>query len=114
MQSTTGCRINVSSQFHPSDVEREISLQGPKDAILRARKAIEDKVEASVCFSSSPSPRFLPHSSHDSSIFPIHMNAGPPSPYSKSILQYSISYTFSPLVYNDPWQWCEVFSLHGE
>ncbi|KAI5791643.1 hypothetical protein DFH27DRAFT_485842 [Peziza echinospora] len=47
MQSTTGCRINVSSQFHPSDVEREISLQGPKDAILRARKAIEDKVEAS-------------------------------------------------------------------
>lgn len=52
MQSSTGCRINVSSQFHPSDTEREISLQGPKDAITRARKAIEDKVEASVCSSS--------------------------------------------------------------
>lgn len=78
MQSSTGCRINVSSQFHPSDTEREISLQGPKDAIIRARKAIEDKVEASVCHSSSslyvlcPIPKYSsPLSSKDISILDI-------------------------------------------
>lgn len=48
MQSATGCRINVSSQSHPSDPDREISLQGNPDAISRARQAIEDKVDEAV------------------------------------------------------------------
>ncbi|KAF8460251.1 hypothetical protein BDZ91DRAFT_425292 [Kalaharituber pfeilii] len=79
MQSSTGCRINVSSQFHPSDTEREISLQGPKDAIMRARKAIEDKVEASVC-----------HSSHViCRIIPVYK-----SPLSSNIFPYLISHIF--------------------
>lgn len=48
MQSSTGCRINVSSQFNQNDPEREIALAGTRDAINRARQAIEEKVEASV------------------------------------------------------------------
>lgn len=48
MQNSTGCRINVSSQFNPNDQEREITLGGTRDAIFRARTAIEDKVEASL------------------------------------------------------------------
>ncbi|KAI5855788.1 hypothetical protein BZA05DRAFT_424330 [Tricharina praecox] len=47
MQNSTGCRINVSSQFNPNDQEREISLAGNRDAIARARQAIDEKVEAS-------------------------------------------------------------------
>ena len=46
MQNSTGCRINVSGQTHGN--EREISLQGTPDAIARARRAIEDRVEAMV------------------------------------------------------------------
>jgi hypothetical protein len=48
MQNSTGCRINVSSQFNSNDQEREISLAGNRDAIARARQAIDEKVEASV------------------------------------------------------------------
>jgi len=48
MQNSTGCRINVSSQFNPNDQEREISLAGSRDAIARARQAIDEKVEASL------------------------------------------------------------------
>ncbi|PWW73802.1 hypothetical protein C7212DRAFT_220849, partial [Tuber magnatum] len=48
MQSSTGCRINVSSQFQQGDPEREIALAGTREAIARARIAIEEKVEASV------------------------------------------------------------------
>jgi len=48
MQSSTGCRINVSSQFQQGDPEREIALAGSREAIARARTAIEEKVEASV------------------------------------------------------------------
>jgi len=48
MQSSTGCRINVSSQFQQGDPEREIALAGTREAIARARTAIEEKVEASV------------------------------------------------------------------
>lgn len=48
MQSSTGCRINVSSQFNQNDPEREIALAGTRDAINRARQAIDEKVEASV------------------------------------------------------------------
>ncbi|KAF8252173.1 hypothetical protein K440DRAFT_390626 [Wilcoxina mikolae CBS 423.85] len=48
MQNSTGCRINVSSQFNPNDQEREISLAGNRDAIARARQAIDEKVEASL------------------------------------------------------------------
>lgn len=55
MQNSTGCRINVSSQFNPNDQEREISLAGSRDAINRARQAIDEKVEASV----TPPPKLF-------------------------------------------------------
>ncbi|KAK5636489.1 hypothetical protein RRF57_012201 [Xylaria bambusicola] len=46
MQSTTGCKINVSQSSGPGEVEREIGLVGSRDAIGRAKRAIEDKVDA--------------------------------------------------------------------
>ena len=48
MQSQTGCKINVSQSSGPGEVEREIGLVGSRDAISRAKLAIEDKVEAVV------------------------------------------------------------------
>jgi far upstream element-binding protein len=48
MQSTTGCKINVSPSSGPGEVEREIGLVGSRDAIAAAKRAIEDKVEAVV------------------------------------------------------------------
>ncbi|RDW75630.1 hypothetical protein BP5796_06451 [Coleophoma crateriformis] len=46
MQSTTGCKINVSPSSGPGEVEREIGLVGSREAIAAAKRAIEDKVEA--------------------------------------------------------------------
>ncbi|KAK7740349.1 hypothetical protein SLS63_001552 [Diaporthe eres] len=46
MQNQTGCKINVSQQPAPGEAEREIELVGNRDAIERAKRAIEDKVEA--------------------------------------------------------------------
>lgn len=48
MQNTTGCKINVSQSSGPGETEREIGLVGSRDAINRAKLAIEDKVEAVV------------------------------------------------------------------
>jgi far upstream element-binding protein len=48
MQNTTGCKINVSQSSGPGETEREIGLVGSRDAITRAKRAIEDKVEAVV------------------------------------------------------------------
>lgn len=48
MQSNTGCKINVSQSSGPGETEREIGLVGSRDAIDRAKQAIEEKVEASV------------------------------------------------------------------
>ena len=48
MQNTTGCKINVSPSSGPGEVEREIGLVGSRDAIERAKQAINDKVEAVV------------------------------------------------------------------
>lgn len=48
MQNQTGCKINVSQQPAPGEAEREIELVGNRDAIERAKRAIEDKVEAVV------------------------------------------------------------------
>jgi far upstream element-binding protein len=48
MQSNTGCKINVSQSSGPGETEREIGLVGSRDAINRAKQAIEEKVEASV------------------------------------------------------------------
>lgn len=48
MQSTTGCKINVSPSSGAAETEREIGLVGSRDAIAAARRAIEDKVEAVV------------------------------------------------------------------
>jgi far upstream element-binding protein len=48
MQNTTGCKINVSPSSGPGEVEREIGLVGSRDSIERAKRAIEDKVEAVV------------------------------------------------------------------
>ena len=49
MQSTTGCKINVSPSSGPGEVEREIGLVGSREAIAAAKRAIEDKVDAVVC-----------------------------------------------------------------
>ncbi|KAF3765612.1 hypothetical protein M406DRAFT_256705, partial [Cryphonectria parasitica EP155] len=46
MQNSTGCKINVSQQPQPGASDREIELVGSRDAINRAKQAIEDKVEA--------------------------------------------------------------------
>jgi len=46
MQNQTGCKINVSQSSGPGEVEREIGLVGSRDAISRAKRAIEDKVDA--------------------------------------------------------------------
>lgn len=56
MQNTTGCKINVSPSSGPGETEREIGLVGSKDSIEKAKRAIEDKVEAVVSYSL---PRFL-------------------------------------------------------
>jgi far upstream element-binding protein len=48
MQNTTGCKINVSQSSGPGETEREIGLVGTRDSIERAKRAIEDKVEAVV------------------------------------------------------------------
>ncbi|KAI1453779.1 hypothetical protein F4805DRAFT_356377 [Annulohypoxylon moriforme] len=45
MQNTTGCKINVTASSGPSEVQREIGLVGSRDAINRAKRAIEDKVD---------------------------------------------------------------------
>ncbi|KAI1213604.1 uncharacterized protein F4807DRAFT_408416 [Annulohypoxylon truncatum] len=46
MQNTTGCKINVTASSGPNEVQREIGLVGSRDAINRAKRAIEDKVDA--------------------------------------------------------------------
>ncbi|KAI1099741.1 hypothetical protein F4804DRAFT_73192 [Jackrogersella minutella] len=46
MQNTTSCKINVTASSGPNEVQREIGLVGSRDAINRAKRAIEDKVEA--------------------------------------------------------------------
>ncbi|TAQ89159.1 hypothetical protein B7494_g2540 [Chlorociboria aeruginascens] len=46
MQSTTGCKINVSPSSGSNEVEREIGLVGSREAIAAARLAIQDKVSA--------------------------------------------------------------------
>jgi far upstream element-binding protein len=48
MQNMTGCKINVSQSSGPGEVEREIGLVGTRDSIERAKRAIEDKVDAAV------------------------------------------------------------------
>jgi len=48
MQNNTGCKINVSQSSGPGEVEREIGLVGARDAISRAKRAIEEKVDAAV------------------------------------------------------------------
>jgi len=51
MQSSTGCKINVSPSSGPGEIEREIGLVGSRDAIAAAKRAIEDKVDAVVSLS---------------------------------------------------------------
>lgn len=48
IQSTTGCKINVSPKSGPDEVEREIGLVGSRDAIAAAKRAIQVKVDAVV------------------------------------------------------------------
>lgn len=50
MQSSTGCKINVSQSSGPGEVQREIGLIGTADAIARAKQAIDEKVDAAVSF----------------------------------------------------------------
>ncbi|KAK7755813.1 hypothetical protein SLS62_002098 [Diatrype stigma] len=46
MQNSTGCKINVSQSSGAGETQREIGLVGSRDAINRAKLAIEDKVDA--------------------------------------------------------------------
>ncbi|EPQ65280.1 Bgt-79 [Blumeria graminis f. sp. tritici] len=46
IQTSTACKINVSPQSGPGEVEREIGLVGTRDSINAAKRAIEEKVEA--------------------------------------------------------------------
>ncbi|CAK7274814.1 hypothetical protein SEPCBS57363_006356 [Sporothrix epigloea] len=46
MQSTTGCKINVSQAPSANENEREIGLVGTREAIERAKASVEEKVEA--------------------------------------------------------------------
>lgn len=46
MQNGTGAKINVSSDTNQRD--REIGLVGPRDAVERAKRAIDEKVQAAV------------------------------------------------------------------
>lgn len=48
MQNSTGCKINVSQSSGAGETQREIGLVGSRDAINRAKLAIEDKVDAVV------------------------------------------------------------------
>ena len=52
MQSTTGCKINVSPP-NGRDIRREIGLVGTRQAIEAAKRAIDDKVRAVVSAHSS-------------------------------------------------------------
>ncbi|KAI9804614.1 MAG: hypothetical protein M1833_006688 [Piccolia ochrophora] len=45
MQNNTGCKINVSQQSGPGEVDREIGLVGSRDSIEQAKQAIEEKVD---------------------------------------------------------------------
>ncbi|CAL3973471.1 hypothetical protein PZA11_005702 [Diplocarpon coronariae] len=45
IQSSTGCKINVSPK-QPGETDREIGLVGSRDAIAAAKRAIGEKVEA--------------------------------------------------------------------
>ncbi len=46
MQHNTQCKINVSSQYSPSDPTRDITLSGSPETIRRAKEAIQEKIEA--------------------------------------------------------------------
>ena len=48
MQNQTGCKVNVAQSSGQGETEREISLIGSREAIARAKAAIEEKVEAVV------------------------------------------------------------------
>ena len=48
MQNTTGCKINVSQQSGPGEMDREIGLVGSRDSIEQAKRAIEEKVDVVV------------------------------------------------------------------
>ena len=50
MQNATGCKINVSQPSGPNEDDREIGLVGSRESIERAKRAIEDKVDAAVSF----------------------------------------------------------------
>ncbi|KAJ4374707.1 hypothetical protein N0V85_009049 [Neurospora sp. IMI 360204] len=56
MQNTTGCKINVSQSSGAGETEREIGLVGTREAINRAKRAIEDKVDAAKQKSSGGAP----------------------------------------------------------
>ncbi|KAK3320424.1 hypothetical protein B0T19DRAFT_240467 [Cercophora scortea] len=64
MQNNTGCKINVSQSSGPGEVEREIGLVGSRDAINRAKIAIEEKVDAARQKSSGGGGRGPPRGQH--------------------------------------------------
>ena len=48
MQNQSNCKINVSPQTNPNEIERDIGLVGTRDAIEHAKRLIDDKVDIVV------------------------------------------------------------------
>ncbi|PKS13071.1 hypothetical protein jhhlp_000412 [Lomentospora prolificans] len=55
IQNVTGCKINVSQSSGEGETEREIALIGSQDSINRAKRAIDEKIEAVRMKGSGPS-----------------------------------------------------------
>ncbi|KAK3990784.1 hypothetical protein QBC44DRAFT_61426 [Cladorrhinum sp. PSN332] len=87
MQNSTGCKINVSQSSGPNEVEREIGLVGSRDSIERAKRAIEDKVDAAKQKTSGGGRGGPPrgqHRDYDNPNYgqPSNSSAAPPAPSS--------------------------------
>ncbi|CAI4219668.1 unnamed protein product [Parascedosporium putredinis] len=55
IQNVTGCKINVSQSSGEGESEREITLIGAPDSISRAKRAIDEKIDAVRMKGSGPS-----------------------------------------------------------
>ncbi|KAK3304879.1 uncharacterized protein B0T15DRAFT_254984 [Chaetomium strumarium] len=86
MQNMTGCKINVSQSSGPGEVEREIGLVGTRDSIERAKRAIEDKVDAAKQKSGGGGGRGRgPPRDYDNSSYANNSSAPPNLPASSAV-----------------------------
>ncbi|RKF58652.1 Far upstream element-binding protein 3 [Golovinomyces cichoracearum] len=83
IQSTTTCKINVSPQSGPGEVEREIGLVGTRDSINAAKRAIEEKVETVALKNGGGRSRSAPQNdygdrSYGQNLYPQNQNQPAP------------------------------------